>query len=93
MYPNQEIVITETGWTTKSNHAHAQSDIASEDNQKIFNSVIDKWAEKNKITYFFFEAFDEPWKGSTDPFEPEKHWGYYDVYRKPKSIKRSRQII
>lgn len=88
IYPNKEIVITETGWATKSNHSHAQSDIANEDNQKIFNSVIDKWTEKTKVTCFFFEAFDEPWKGSTDPFEPEKHWGYYDVYRKPKLIKQ-----
>jgi exo-beta-1,3-glucanase (GH17 family) len=91
IYPHQEIVITETGWATKSNHVHAQSNVANEDNQKIFNSVIDTWSEKAKITCFFFEAFDEPWKGSTDPFEPEKHWGYYDVYRNPKIIKRSRQ--
>jgi exo-beta-1,3-glucanase (GH17 family) len=91
LYSQKEIVITETGWATKSNHSQAQSNIASEDNQKIFNSVIDTWTERNKVTCFFFEAFDEPWKGSQDPFEPEKHWGYYDVYRKPKSIKQSRQ--
>ncbi|MCK7487093.1 MAG: hypothetical protein MZU97_17465 [Bacillus subtilis] len=24
---------------------------------------------------FTFEAFDEPWKGSANPVEPEKHWG------------------
>ena len=89
LYPNKEIVITETGWATKSNHSISQSDIANENNQKTFNSVIDKWTERMKITCFFFEAFDEPWKGSTDPFEPEKHWGYYDVYRRPKSIKQS----
>jgi exo-beta-1,3-glucanase (GH17 family) len=33
-----------------------------------------------------FEAFDEPWKGSDDPHEPEKHWGFYYVDRKPKPI-------
>jgi len=93
LYPQKEIVITETGWATKSNHVHAQTHIANEDNQKIFNSVIDTWTEKEKITCFFFEAFDETWKGSKDPYEPEKHWGYYDVYRKPKAIKRTRQTI
>lgn len=89
LYPNKEIVITETGWATKSNHSHSQSDIANESNQKTFNSVIGKWSERMKITCFFFEAFDEPWKGSSDPFEPEKHWGYYDVNRRPKLIKQS----
>ena len=28
--------------------------------------------------------FDEPWKGSDDPNEPEKHWGLYTVDRQPK---------
>ena len=91
LYPNKEIVITETGWATKSNHAQTKANIANEENQKIFNNVIDKWTEKHNITCFFFEAFDEPWKGSTDPYEPEKNWGYYYVNRRPKSIKQSRQ--
>lgn len=72
LYPNKEIVITETGWATKSNHVQTKANIANEENQKIFNSVIDKWTEKNQITCFFFEAFDEPWKESKDPYEPEK---------------------
>ena len=33
-----------------------------------------------------FEAFDEPWKGSPDPNEPEKHWGLYTEQRKPKLV-------
>ncbi|PKK93359.1 MAG: glycosyl hydrolase [Tenericutes bacterium HGW-Tenericutes-6] len=89
LYPNKEVIITETGWPTKSNHFQIQSHIANEHNQKIFNSVIDTWSEKEKVTCFFFEAFDETWKGSEDPFEPEKHWGYYDERRKPKAIKQT----
>jgi len=38
---------------------------------------------------FFFEAFDEPWKGSKDPDEPEKHWGIYYENRTPKKVKKS----
>jgi exo-beta-1,3-glucanase (GH17 family) len=45
---------------------------------------MNAWSEEEKITIFFFEAFDEPWKGSNDPDEPEKHWGIYDVNRKKK---------
>jgi hypothetical protein len=33
-----------------------------------------------------FEAFDESWKGSPDPLEPEKHWGLFTVDRKPKLV-------
>ncbi|MFA6693203.1 MAG: hypothetical protein WCR73_05550 [Acholeplasmataceae bacterium] len=46
------------------------------------------WSKKNKVTMFIFEAFDEPWKGGQNPDEPEKHWGIYDVHRKPKLWKR-----
>jgi exo-beta-1,3-glucanase (GH17 family) len=35
-----------------------------------------------------FEAFDENWKGSPDPEEPEKHWGLYGVNRQPKLAQR-----
>jgi exo-beta-1,3-glucanase (GH17 family) len=38
---------------------------------------------------FFFEAFDEPWKG--DPGNPrgaEKHWGLFKVDRTPKQVMR-----
>jgi hypothetical protein len=37
-----------------------------------------------------FEAFDEPWKGSPDPMEPEKHWGLFTVDREPKKVMQSR---
>ena len=40
------------------------------------------------ILTFIFEAFDEPWKGSDDPDEPEKHWGLYYENRSPKLVLR-----
>ncbi len=89
LYPNKQIVITETGWPTTSNNHQIKPHVANEHNQKVFNSVIDQWSEKNKVTCFFFEAFDETWKGSNDPLEPEKHWGFYKVDRKPKLIKNA----
>lgn len=89
LYPHQQIVITETGWPTQSSNFQIHPHVANEHNQKIFNSVIDEWSEKNNITCFFFEAFDESWKGSNDPQEPEKHWGFYGIDRKPKLIKNA----
>ena len=39
------------------------------------------------ITTFFFEAFDEDWKGETsNPLGAEKHWGLFTVDRKPKQV-------
>jgi exo-beta-1,3-glucanase (GH17 family) len=45
-----------------------------------------RWSEKNNILTFFFEAFDENWKGSPHPLEPEKHWGVFYADRKPKKV-------
>ena len=39
---------------------------------------------------FVFEAFDEPWKGSPEAMEPEKHWGLFTVDRKPKKVMQSK---
>jgi exo-beta-1,3-glucanase (GH17 family) len=82
-YPNKPIIFTEYGWTTKANRKMNQ-DEASEENQKFYVDKVIKWSEKNQITMFLFEAFDEPWKGSSDLDEPEKHWGIMTVDRKPK---------
>jgi exo-beta-1,3-glucanase (GH17 family) len=40
--------------------------------------------EDRQIT-FFFEAFDEKWKGGTNPAEVEKHWGLFRADRSPKA--------
>ena len=52
--------------------------------QKTYFQAISRWAKKQEVLVFWFEAFDEPWKGSEDPDEPEKHWGLYTVDRMPK---------
>ncbi len=45
------------------------------------------WASEMNITTFFFEAFDEPWKGETDNvMGAEKHWGIFNVDRTPKKV-------
>jgi exo-beta-1,3-glucanase (GH17 family) len=49
-----------------------------------------EWTSGAGILTFVFEAFDEPWKGSSDPLEPEKHWGLFNVDRTPKRVMRNR---
>jgi exo-beta-1,3-glucanase (GH17 family) len=84
LYPDKPVVITEAGWATNSNGRGIHSDHVNEENQKIYYEDLMNWSEKNKTLVFFFEAFDEPWKGSSDPDEPEKHWGLFHTDRTPK---------
>lgn len=83
-YPDKPIVITEAGWATNSNGRGIHPEQVNEENQKMYYEDLMNWAEKNKILVFFFEAFDESWKGSPDPNEPEKHWGLFHTDRTPK---------
>ena len=82
--PNSKIVITEAGWATVASEFR---DRASEEKQmQYYNEVMD-WAKKMNITTFFFEAFDEDWKGNPiNPLGAEKHWGLFTVDRKPKKV-------
>lgn len=84
--PNKKIIITEAGWTTRSNGRGIQPENASEDLQAEYVKQLVEWARKERMLCFVFEAFDEPWKGSPDPDEPEKHWGIYKVDRSPKPV-------
>lgn len=84
MYPGKAIVITEAGWATNSNGRGIQPEAVNEENQKVYYEDLMRWSEKNQVLSFFFEAFDEPWKGSAHPLEPEKHWGLFYENRLPK---------
>ena len=83
-YPGKPVVITEAGWTTASNGRGIEPHNASEELQARYYEELLEWTSREKILTFVFEAFDEPWKGSPDPLEPEKHWGLFNVERQPK---------
>ncbi|MBV6428961.1 MAG: hypothetical protein KIPDCIKN_03498 [Haliscomenobacter sp.] len=83
-YPDKPVVITEAGWATSSNGRGIDPEHVSEENQAIYFQDLMTWADKERILVFFFEAFDETWKGSPEPLEPEKHWGVYKIDRTPK---------
>lgn len=84
LYPDKPVIITEAGWATNSNGRGIHPEHVNELNQKIYYEDLMNWSEEKKILTFFFEAFDEEWKGSHDPFEPEKHWGLFRIDRSPK---------
>lgn len=88
-YPGTPVVITEAGWTTASNGRGIESWNASEELQAQYYEELIDWTTRENVLTFVFEAFDEPWKGSPDPMEPEKHWGLFKVERTPKLVMRS----
>ncbi|MGL1892463.1 MAG: glycosyl hydrolase family 17 protein [Spirochaetaceae bacterium] len=85
-YPDIPVVITEAGWTTNTNGRGIDPSNANQELQLKYCTQLLEWSNKNRILTFLFEAFDEDWKGSDDEMEPEKHWGLYNIDRKPKLI-------
>lgn len=82
--PNSTIVITEAGWASVASEFNER---ATEEKQLQYYDEFMTWSADNNITTFFFEAFDEPWKGNPDnPMGAEKHWGIYNVDRTPKKV-------
>jgi len=91
------IAYCETGWPTNRVYGDGSYEggligKAGEDEQKIFFDQYDAWVEKNQVISFYFEAFDEKWKGGFDGENPldkaEKHWGLYFSDRRPKKVLR-----
>ncbi len=85
-YTDKQVVITEAGWTTRSNNRGIERWNASEEIQAEYYRQLMAWVEEEQVVTFVFEAFDEPWKGSGDGDEPEKHWGLFFENRQPKVV-------
>ena len=82
--PGKPIAILEAGWATAANEF---GDRANEAAQLTYFNELRDWATATNTTVFFFEAFDEPWKGDeNDPLGAEKHWGLFNVDRTPKQV-------
>ncbi len=84
--PGKPLVVSEAGWCTASNGRGMPAAHANEALQARYCRELLAWAHEAGLLCFVFEAFDEPWKGSPDPLEPEKHWGLYTVGRRPKPV-------
>ncbi len=88
--PNARLVIGEAGWPSIASEF---GDRASEAHQAKYVSELLALGEALNITVFVFEAFDEDWKGNDDPAGAEKHWGLFDIDRRPKLGVRSGQLL
>ena len=82
--PGKPIAILEAGWASI---AVEFGDRANEADQLRYFRELGFWAIATNTTVFFFEAFDEPWKGDDhDPLGAEKNWGLFNVDRTPKRV-------
>lgn len=75
-YPNKPIVIAEAGWP--SNGGGQYDAIASLVNEARFIREFLNFAEQQQYNYFIMEAFDQPWKHSTEG-TASGYWGIYDT--------------
>lgn len=90
LHPNKQIALGESGWATSSVSSNGDESLitgeANEEAQKIFFDAYRKWLKDNRIVSFYFEAFDEKWKGGDDQPDgiAEKNWGVFHSDRTPK---------
>ncbi|HAS41464.1 MAG TPA: glycosyl hydrolase family 17 [Microscillaceae bacterium] len=75
------IHIGETGWATFSNELYGSTDSKATDEYKsgVFFQKMRDWTNKNRISCFYFEAFDESWKDSSNPGGSENHFGLFTI--------------
>lgn len=85
---DKPIHIGETGWATVSSdfYGFEGTNAADEFKQLLYVKGIERWANANKISVFFFEAFDESWKDNKHPNGSENHFGLFTIEGKAKGI-------
>jgi len=79
-HPGKTIVIGEAGWASYTVGNQHVPQAGDEKKQKRYYEELTAWAKANNVTTFYFEAFDEPWKGAGT----EGHWGLFSEGRKAK---------
>ena len=88
-HPDRTIVLGETGWATQrhdtGDEARLMKGRLGEPEQAVFHAAFSEWVRRERVPSFFFEAFDENWKGGEHPDGSEKHWGLYRADRTPKA--------
>lgn len=83
---NKPIHIGETGWATVSNGHYGANGSRACDEYKSgrYHQLMREWTNKNNISCFYFEAFDENWKDAKNPQGSENHFGLFTIGGKAK---------
>jgi len=83
---NKPVHIGETGWAAFSNELYGIEGSKATDEYKSaqFYNLMREWTNKSGITCFYFEAFDENWKDSSNPLGSENHFGLINLQSEAK---------
>jgi len=83
---NKPVHIGETGWATNSNEHYGQNGSRATDEYKsaMYYKLMMEWSDINRVSCFYFEAFDEQWKDSANPAGSENHFGLIDLQSRAK---------
>lgn len=78
---NKPIHIGETGWATISNEHYGADGSKAADEYKSgrYYQLIRDWSQKQKVSCFYFEAFDEQWKDAANALGSENHFGLINL--------------
>ena len=83
---NKPVHIGETGWSTISNEQYGNEGSKATDEYKsaTYFEWMRDWTNHSGITCFYFEAFDENWKNSSNPLGSENHFGLFNLQSQSK---------
>ncbi len=83
---NKPIHIGETGWATVSKGFYGPngSKATDEYKQSLYYKLMREWTNKEEISCFYFEAFNERWKDAHHPNGSENHFGLFTIDGKAK---------
>lgn len=78
---NKPVHIGETGWATVSNGHYGEHGSRATDEYKSgrYYELLRAWTNKENISCFYFEAFDEQWKDAENDLGSENHFGLINL--------------
>ncbi len=85
---DKPIHIGETGWASFSSGHYGTngSKACDEYKEALYYQHMRDWTNEAGMSCFYFEGFDEPWKGGDNPGNSEKHFGLFTVDGKAKYV-------
>ncbi|TVQ15224.1 MAG: glycosyl hydrolase family 17 [Bacteroidetes bacterium] len=83
---NKPVHIGETGWATISNEYYGDKGARATDEYKsaLYYRYMREWTNREGISCFYFEAFDEQWKDAANPMGSENHFGLINLQAQAK---------
>ena len=84
--PLKEVHIGETGWSSVASELYGYGGTEAADEYKLglYYQMISDICYSMSLTCFYFSAFNEPWKDSTNENGSENHFGLFTVEGKAK---------